>query len=54
MSMMKLARKAISLFSNDAMPKSTRRHYQRQWIRQIANLGDNWILAEANRVQRKT
>jgi hypothetical protein len=31
--------------SYDAPPK-TIRHYQRQWIRSIRNLGDNWLVAK--------
>lgn len=46
MTTMKLARRAIQLFSNDWVPKSTNRHNQRHWIASIRSLGDRWLLAK--------
>lgn len=40
-----LKRRAIRNFRNFDAPKHVQRHYQRQWLRWVAHLGDRWILA---------
>jgi hypothetical protein len=45
----KLARRAISLYSYDLAPKHVRRHNQRSWLRMVALLGDKWLLAKTLR-----
>lgn len=41
----RMLRRARELFSTPYIPKEHNRSYQRQWIRQIRNLGDRWLLA---------
>ena len=43
--------RARKLFNVDYLPASTNRYNQRQWVRQIRMLGDNWLLAQY--VERK-
>ena len=33
------------LFNSDWIPREHNRAYQRKWVRQIRQLGDNWLLA---------
>ena len=39
------------LFNVDYVPRSTNRHNQRQWIKSVRTLGDNWLLAK--HIERK-
>ena len=41
------------LFNTADVPTSTNRHNQRQWVRSIRFLGDRWLVAQVNQVQRK-
>lgn len=34
------------IFASYDAPPQTIRSYQRQWIRSIRNLGDNWLVAK--------
>lgn len=47
----RMLKRVRKLFNVDYMPASINRHNQRQWIRQIRMLGDNWLLAQY--VERK-
>ena len=41
-----------NLFQTYDAPPQTIRSYQRQWVRSIRNLGDNWLLAKkVNRLE---
>jgi len=46
MSRIKLARRAIKLFSSDYVPLHTNKHNRRMWIRSVDFLGSRWKLAE--------
>lgn len=39
-------KKVRRMFNSDCVPVSHNRSYQRQWVRQIRRLGDNWLLAK--------
>lgn len=39
-----LLRMAVRLYSNPLAPKRLNRHNQRQWLRSVQLLGDNWLL----------
>jgi hypothetical protein len=43
-------RRVRRLFNNDMIPAAHNRSYQRQWVRMIRLLGDNWLLA--NTIER--
>lgn len=45
MSKMQALRKAIELFKHPHTEKRVQRHNQRQWLRSVGILGDNWVLA---------
>lgn len=34
------------IFASYDAPPSTIRYYQRQWVRSIRRLGDNWLVAK--------
>lgn len=36
------------LFANYHVSETTRRVYQRKWVRAVRNLGPNWVLHESN------
>lgn len=38
-------RRVRQLFNNPEAPASTNRHNQRQWVRSVRFLGNNWLLA---------
>lgn len=40
-----LKRRAVQNFRNLKVPKHVRRQYQRQWLRQVSELGPRWVLA---------
>ncbi len=40
------------LFAVDYVPLHTQRHNQKQWVKSVRRLGDNWLLAKP--VPRKT
>lgn len=48
----RMLRRARQLFNSSWVPPEHNRSYQRQWIRQIRNLGDKWLLAKS--VERRT
>lgn len=51
---MNLARRAVRLYPRtDYADKSAVNHLRRAWIKSVAHLGDKWLMATANRVQRK-
>jgi hypothetical protein len=35
------------MFNNPYAPQGFNRSYQRQWVRQVRNLGDKWLLAKS-------
>jgi len=39
-------------FNNPLIPREHNRSYQRQWVRQVRLLGDNWLLAKP--IERRT
>lgn len=41
-----LARRAVRMYNNDMVPKSTNRHNQKSWLRSVHLLGDRWLLAK--------
>jgi hypothetical protein len=45
-------KKVRQMFNNPWVPPHFNRSYQRQWVRQVRNLGDKWLLAKS--VQRCT
>ena len=47
-----LVRTAIRLWSNPYVPKEINRHNQRQWLKSVGFLGDNWLLRK--RIDRLT
>lgn len=50
---MSLARRAIRLYPRtDYNNRKTVNHLRREWIRSVRQLGDKWIIATANRIQR--
>lgn len=42
----KALRRVRQLFNNPYIPTEHNRSYQRQWVRQIRQLGDKWLLAK--------
>lgn len=34
------------LFQSDMVPREHNRSYQRQWVKQVRQLGDRWLLAK--------
>jgi hypothetical protein len=38
-------RRVRKMFSNPYIPAEHNRSYQRQWVRQVRQLGDKWLLA---------
>lgn len=42
----RLLRHVRKIFASYDAPPKTIRSYQRQWIRSIRNLGDNWLVAK--------
>lgn len=41
----KALRRVRQLFNNPHIPTEHNRSYQRQWVRQVRQLGDKWLLA---------
>lgn len=41
------------LFAVDAVPIHTQRHNQRQWVKSIRQLGDRWLLAKSQPLQKR-
>lgn len=49
------ARQATKLFPKTGYTTTKAvKHLRRGWMNSVATLGDKWLLADANRVQRKT
>jgi hypothetical protein len=49
------ARQATRLFPQHSMAtKAQTKHLRKAWLKSIEVLGDRWLLADANRVTRKT
>lgn len=40
----KLLRMAVRLWNNPHVPKKVNRHNQRQWLKSVEFLGNNWLL----------
>jgi hypothetical protein len=49
---MNLARRAVRLYPRTDYNRETVNHLRREWIRKVSELGDKWIVAPANRIQR--
>lgn len=41
-----LKRRAVRLWANPMVPRSTVRHNRRAWLRSVLRLGDKWLLHE--------
>lgn len=42
----RILRRVRQLFNNQCIPREHNRSYQRQWVKQVRHLGDNWLLAK--------
>lgn len=54
MTNMTLARRAVRLYNNTMVPKTTNRHNQRSWLRSVHMLGDRWLLANNQTLVRQS
>jgi hypothetical protein len=55
--MTRTIRQATKLFPHQGSSKEARsnvKHLRTNWVKAIDYLGDKWLLADANRVQRRT
>ena len=41
------------LFAVDYVPVHTQRHNQRQWVKSVRRLGDRWLLAKTQPLQKR-
>lgn len=41
-----ILRRVREMFNNPYIPSEHNRSYQRQWVRSVRHLGDNWLLAK--------
>lgn len=51
---MQLARMAVKIFPRTDYNQDQVKHLRRSWMKSVNELADKWLVAPANKVQRKT